>query len=74
VSMFEYSRYEQDQPDRAFVLVDGKFDIAIIRTPEGIVIDVYPKLRNDLIATFTVWDDDVPAEVFFRQACMNHPG
>ena len=26
-----------------YVLVDGKFDVAIIRTDEGVVVDVYPK-------------------------------
>ena len=57
--LFEYTHEPEETPDRAFVLVDGMFDVAIIRTGEGIVIDVYPKDGIDTVATLPVWDDQV---------------
>lgn len=59
LSQFEIEHNPVENPDRAYVMVDGKFDVAIIRTGEGIVIDVYPKDWIDPIDTMTVWDDDV---------------
>ena len=56
---FEIEHDPQENPDRAYVLVDGKFDVAILRTGEGIVIDVYPKDWIDPIDTMTVWDEQV---------------
>jgi hypothetical protein len=41
------------------VLVDGQYDVAILRTAEGIVIDVYPKDWIDPIDSLTVWDEQV---------------
>ena len=41
------------------MLVDGRFDVAILRTDEGIVIDVYPKDWIDPIDSLTVWDEQV---------------
>jgi hypothetical protein len=58
-SRFEIERDPQEFPDRAYVLVDGTFDVAIIRTAEGIVINVYPKDWIDPIGSLTVWDDEV---------------
>ena len=58
-SRFEIEHDPQENPDRAYVLVDGQFDVAIIRTAEGIVIDVYPKDWIDPIDTMTVWDEEV---------------
>ena len=37
--------------DRAFVTVDGRFDVAIIRTDDGLAIEVYP------ITDGEAWDD-----------------
>ena len=54
---FEIEHDPQENPNRAYVLVDGMFDVAIIRTAEGIVVDVYPKDWIDPIDTMTVWDD-----------------
>ena len=58
-SRFEIEHDPEENPDRAYVLVDGTFDVAIIRTAEGIVIDVYPKDWIDPIDTMTIWDDEV---------------
>ena len=46
-------------PDRAFVEVDGKYQVAVIRTDEGLVVDVYPKDWDAPIDTMTVFDSDV---------------
>ncbi|MBP3955454.1 hypothetical protein J8F10_09185 [Gemmata sp. G18] len=48
-------------PDRADVHVAGKFTVTVIRTDQGMVIDVYPNGWDAPLETFTVWDDDVPA-------------
>jgi hypothetical protein len=60
-SRFEIEHDPVENPDRAYVLVDGRFDVAIIRTGEGIVIDVYPKDWIDPIDSLTVWDEQVAA-------------
>jgi hypothetical protein len=56
---FDFTYEPEDNPDRAYVMVDGKYDVSLKRTAEGIVIDVYPKDWIDPIDNFTVWDDDV---------------
>jgi hypothetical protein len=48
-------------PDRAFVEVDGRYSVVLIRTDEGIIIDVYPKDWDCPIATMGVCDNDVAA-------------
>ena len=58
-SLFEMEQKPQKSFDRAWVKVDGRFDVAIIRTNEGIVIDVYPKEWDNPIDTMTVWDEQV---------------
>jgi hypothetical protein len=61
-SRFEVEHDPQENPDRAYVLVDGTFDVAIIRTAEGIVIDVYPKDGFETIATAYAFDSDAEQE------------
>jgi hypothetical protein len=61
MTTFEFEHRAEDLPDRAFVEVDGKYSVAIIRTPEGLVIDVCPRDWDFPVDTFTVWDDDVTA-------------
>lgn len=58
-SRFEIEHNPEENPDRAYVLVDGTYDVTIIRTDEGIVIDVYPKDWIDPIGTMTIWDGEV---------------
>ena len=55
-SRFEIEHDPLENPDRVYVLVDGKFDVAIIRTDEGIVVDVYPKDGFEAIATAYAFD------------------
>jgi hypothetical protein len=55
---FEYERID-DLSDRAFVEIDGKYSVTLIRTDEGLVIDVYPDGWDAPIETMTVWDSDI---------------
>ena len=48
--------------DRVHVLVHGKFDVAIIRTDDGVVVDVYPKDGFETVATTYAFDGDVEQE------------
>jgi len=48
---FEIEHNPQENPDRVYVLVDGEFDVAIIRTGEGVVVDIYPKDGVEPIAS-----------------------
>ena len=61
-SRFEIEHDPLENPDRVYVLVDGKFDVAIIRTDEGVVVDVYPKDGFETIATTYAFDPDVEQE------------
>jgi hypothetical protein len=56
---FDFTHEPEENPDRAYVLVDGRFHVAIIRTGEGIFIDVYPKDWIDPINSLAVWDEEV---------------
>lgn len=60
MATFETEQVE-DLPDRIYVLVDGKLDVVIIRTDEGLVIDVYPKDWDFPFDTFTIWDGEIAA-------------
>jgi hypothetical protein len=68
---FEFTHEPEENPDRAYVLVDGKFDVKIIRTAERIVIEVYPEDSIDPIETMTVWDDE---EAELEQDAAEEPG
>jgi hypothetical protein len=56
---FRFTHEPEENPDRAYVLVDGLFDIKVVRTAEGIVIDAYSKDGLDIVGTMTVWEEDV---------------
>jgi hypothetical protein len=55
---FEFEQIEA-VPDHAFIDVDGKYNVVIIRTDEGIIIDVYPKGWDAPIDSMGVHDHDV---------------
>jgi hypothetical protein len=57
-SRFDIEHNPEENPDRVYVLVDGKFDVAIIRTDEGVVVDVYPKDGFETIASTYAFDSD----------------
>jgi hypothetical protein len=46
-------QYSGDRPDHVFVAIDNRFDVALIRTEEGLRINVFP------ITDGQVWDDPV---------------
>jgi hypothetical protein len=59
---FEIENDPSENSDRVYVMVDGKFDVAIIRTDEGVVVDVYPKDGFETVATTYAFDSDVEQE------------
>jgi hypothetical protein len=52
-------------PDRIFVEVDSRFDVAIIRSEAGLELRIYPRTKGELwdapFATFAVDDAKVIA-------------
>jgi hypothetical protein len=42
---------QTDQPDRIYVEVDHRFNVAIIRAKGGLELRIYPRTEGDL------WDD-----------------
>ena len=58
-ALFEIEHDPSENNDRVYVMVDGKFDVAIIRTDEGVVVEVYPKDGFETIATTSVYDADI---------------
>jgi hypothetical protein len=59
---FEIEHNPTENSDRVYVLVDGKFDVAIIRTDEGVVVDIYPKEEFEAVASTYAFDTDVEPE------------
>lgn len=57
-SRFAIEHNPAQNSDRLYVLVDDKFGVAIIRTDEGVVVDVYPKNGFDTIASTYAFDSD----------------
>jgi hypothetical protein len=57
MATFEFEKID-GLDDRAFVDVDGKYTIAIIRTDEGLIIDVWPEDWDAPIDTLGVCDAD----------------
>jgi hypothetical protein len=54
-----------DRPDRIFVEVDHRFDVAIIRAEDGLELRIYPRTEGELwdapFATSTVAEADIIA-------------
>jgi hypothetical protein len=48
-----------DVSDRAMVGVDGTYHVVIIRTEEGLIVDVYPRDGDCPVASTWVHDNDV---------------
>ncbi len=59
---FEIEHDPAENNDRVYVMVDGKFDVAIIRTDDGVVVDICPKDGLDPIATTSAYDVDLAQE------------
>ena len=45
-----------------YVMVDDKFDVRIVRTDEGLVVDIYPWDGNEAVASTYAFDSDVEGE------------
>jgi hypothetical protein len=58
-------QYDIDRPDRVFVAVDNRFDVAVIRTEDGLRIQVFPitdgQVWDDPFERFEVYEDEVRA-------------
>ncbi|MGE3818897.1 MAG: hypothetical protein AB7I30_05635 [Isosphaeraceae bacterium] len=70
---FRFQHSPQDIPDRAFVEVDDRYSVTIIRTHEGLIVDVYPNDWDCPIATLGVCDNDV-AEADRCDEIAHHAG
>jgi hypothetical protein len=54
MATFKYTPDDEDA-DRAYVLVDDIFDISLLRTEEGLIIDVYEKTDEiELLGTMAL--------------------
>jgi len=58
MAKFEYTLSE-DHEDRVYVRVDDIFDIHILRTEEGLIIDVYDREGMDSLATIALPEDSI---------------
>ena len=58
MATFEYTLSDYDI-DRAYVLVDDIFDISMLRTEEGLIVDVFQKDESELLATLAICDRDI---------------
>jgi hypothetical protein len=59
MAIFEYSVSDDPDEDRVYVRVDDTFDISILRTHEGLIIDVYDDDEIDLLGTLTIGEDSL---------------
>ena len=57
MTTFEYSLSEDDDENRVYVRVDDIFDVSILRTEEGLIIDVYDNDEIDLLGTIAIDED-----------------
>lgn len=58
MATFDIEKPEED-PNRMYVMVDDKFDVRLIRTDEGIVVDVYPYDGFEPVASTYAFNSDV---------------
>jgi len=56
---FEYTPPEEDEGNRAYLKVDDLFDISILRTEEGLIVDVYENDAIDLLGTIAIDEDSL---------------
>ena len=59
MAKFEYTASEDHDEDRVYVRVDDIFDISILRTEEGLIIDVYDNDEIDLLGTLALDEDSL---------------
>lgn len=56
---FEIEHLPEESPDRVYVMVDGKYDVVIVRTEDGLVVRVFPHDWDYPIDNLQVLDSDV---------------
>lgn len=56
---FDFSFEPEEIADRAYVRVDGVYDVAIIRAADGLRIEIYPNDWIDPIDRLELYDSDV---------------
>lgn len=61
MATFEYSVSDDPDEDRVYVRVDDAFDISILRTEEGLIIDVYDGDPDEieLLGTIAIFEDSL---------------
>ena len=59
MTKFEYTVSDDDNEERVYVRVGDVFDISILRTEEGLIIDVYDNDEIDLLATIAIFEHDL---------------
>lgn len=58
MSKFQFEQIE-GQNDRAYVEVDDKYQVVLIRAEEGLIVDVWPKDWDAPFDSLTVYDSDI---------------
>jgi len=60
----EISKIEHTDDDRVYICVNEIFDVKIVKTDEGIVVDIYPwGSTGDPIATTYAYDNEALEEM-----------
>ena len=59
MATFEYTVSNDPNEDRVYVCVDEMFDISILRTHEGLTINVYDNDEIDLLGTLAIGEDSL---------------
>lgn len=57
--MAEFEIERSDDTNRIYIAVDGKFDVVLIRTDEGLIVDVFPFQELHSVASTYAFDSDV---------------
>jgi hypothetical protein len=62
--------FKTERPDRIFVEVDRRFDVAIVRTENGLNLQIFPRTDGELwVDPFTTFQVD-EAEITVLEAAM----
>lgn len=59
MATFTYTPPEETNEDRVYVRIDDIFDVSLLRTEEGLVIDVYDNDEIDLLGTLAIHENDL---------------
>ena len=59
MAKFQYTPQEDTNEDRVYVKIDDIFDVSLLRTEEGLIIDVYDNNESDLLGTLAIDESDL---------------